>query len=90
MKIYGTSTMKVISKSTTKSKDGQNTYYKLGVLIGSEAGMISCSEEIYNLVQENGTYNFGTVYDDSYKSFRIYNVIFDGSPEKSSPEKASK
>ena len=51
MTILGTSKISVISKVKTPSKDGNTTYYKLGCLVGSEAGMLSCSEDIYNEVE---------------------------------------
>lgn len=75
MNIFGTSKMKVISRSKTQSKDGQNTYYKLGVLVGSEVGMISCSKEIYDFVENEKTYDFETVYNDGFKSFRLNSVL---------------
>lgn len=75
MTILGTSKISVVSKVKTPSKDGNTTYYKLGCLVGSEAGMLSCSEDIYNEVEIGKTYDFETLYNDSYKSFRLNHVI---------------
>ena len=75
MNIYGTSKMTVISKDKQKSKDGTKDYYKLGVLIGSEAGMISCPEEVSKLVEVGKTYDFTTAYNDQYKSFRLTDAL---------------
>lgn len=74
MNIIGQCKIKVISKTHSTNKEG-NTFYKLGVLSGSEVGMISCSEEIYNSVEVDKMYDFVTVYNDSYKSFRLNSVV---------------
>ncbi len=75
MNITGTTKLAVISKSTSQSKDGQNTYYKLGVLSGSEAGMISCSKDIFDVAETGKSYEFETVYNDAYKSFRLNRLL---------------
>ena len=75
MNIKGTSNMKVIAKTTTSSKDGKNTYFKLGIMVGSECGMISCSEDIYKQVEEGKSYTFETAYNDQYKSFRLSELL---------------
>lgn len=75
MTILGNSKIKVISKTTSRSKDGQNTYYKLGVLVGSEAGMLSCPQDIYESVEINKDYEFETAYNDQYKTFRLNRVL---------------
>ncbi len=74
MKLESTMKAEVLVKSTTQSKDGQTTYYKLTVLQGAESGMLSCPEDVYNKVSDRKEYIFDTQYNDEYKSFRIVGV----------------
>ena len=78
MRVIGTSKLTVLSKMENKSQDGTKTYYKLGVLSGSEAGMVSCSEEIFGQVKEGTSYIFDTVYNDQYKSFNLSRLVSNG------------
>lgn len=71
MKLDSTMKAEVLVKSTTQSKDGQTTYYKLTILQGAESGMLNCPEEVYNKVENRKEYIFNTQYNDEYKSFRI-------------------
>lgn len=73
MKITGISRMTVLTKNETKSKDGQNTYYKLGVMCLDDVGMISCNEAVYKNVEAGNIYDFETTYNDQYKSFSVSN-----------------
>lgn len=76
MKIYGQTKAKVLSKAEpTKSRDGQSTYYKLGIQVGSECGMVSVNADIYDFVLTDNPYIFETVYDDQYKSFRFNRLL---------------
>lgn len=63
--------VRVLAKDATASKDGQSTYYKLAVLIGSECGNVSCSKEVYDTVEPDGLYNVDATYNDAYKSFKF-------------------
>lgn len=74
MKLDSTMRAEVLVKSTTKSKDGQTTYYKLTILQGAESGMLNCPEEVYNKVADRKEYIFNTQFNDEYKSFRITGV----------------
>lgn len=74
MKLDSTMEAEVLVKSTTQSKDGQTTYYKLTILQGAESGMLSCPEEVYKKVDDRKEYIFNTQYNDEYKSFRITGV----------------
>ena len=74
MKLDSTMKAEVLVKSTTKSKDGQTTYFKLTILQGAESGMLSCPEEVYNKVTDRKEYIFDTQFNDEYKSFRITGV----------------
>lgn len=75
MNIRGISVMTVLTKFTTDSADGTKKYPKLSVLIGNEAGTLSCSEEIYNTVETGKKYEFETTYNDTYKSFKLSRVL---------------
>ena len=83
------SNVKVLAKEATKSKDGQNEYYKLAVLIGAECGNLSCSKEVFDTVTADNTYNIGATYNDQYKSFKLDTVIpFAPKQDKNSPTTA--
>lgn len=75
MNIASTGKITVISKIATPSKDGTKKYHKLGILTGSEAGMLSCSEEIHNVVEVGRTYEVEYVFNDQYNSFRINRML---------------
>lgn len=63
--------LKVLAKESTKSQDGQNTYYKLAVLSGVEAGNISCSKDVYDLVAPDKLYDIAGIYNTEYKSLKL-------------------
>jgi hypothetical protein len=92
MKLESTMKAEVLVKSTTQSKDGQTTYYKLTILQGAESGMLSCPEDVYNKVSDRKEYIFDTQYNDEYKSFRILGAqeISTKSPATTVPTATSK
>lgn len=67
--------VKVLAKEATTSKDGQNEYYKLAVLIGSECGNVSCTKDVFDNVATDQKYTIGATYNDQYKSFKLDTVI---------------
>ena len=69
--------VKVLAKEATTSKDGQNEYYKLAVLIGSECGNISCSKDVFDSVAPDKKYTLCATYNDQYKSFKLDMVSTD-------------
>ena len=69
-----TQNVRVLAKEATPSKDGQNTYYKATVLIGTEAGSISCTKEVYDLVENDKTYDLTATYNSEYKTFKFEQV----------------
>lgn len=75
MNINGTSTIMVLTKFKTTSADGAKEYPKLSILVGNEAGTMSCSEDVYKAVEMGKTYLFETIYNDVYKSFRLSRVL---------------
>lgn len=63
--------VRVLAKEATPSKDGQSTYYKLAVLLGTECGNLSCSKEVYDEVIPDKLYTVKATYNDQYKSFKL-------------------
>lgn len=76
MKIANQTKCKVLAKNSRTGNDGK-TYYDIAVLCGSEAGNLSCKEEVYNSVTELGDYVFETIYNTEYKSFSIARILQD-------------
>lgn len=75
MKINAVSmNVKVLAKEATLSSDGKNTYYKLAVLVGAEAGNVSCSKEVYDLVEVDKNYDLTAVFNSEYKTFKFERV----------------
>ncbi len=74
MKIANQTKLKVLAKNSRTGNDGK-TYYDVAVLCGSEAGNLSCKEEVYNAVVELGEYIFETIYNTDYKSFSISRIL---------------
>ena len=75
MKINNATRLKVVAKFKQPSKDGTQHYPKISVLSGYEAGTLGCSEEVFEAVAENVTYDFATTFDTEYKSFKLTGVI---------------
>ena len=75
MKIYNTFNALILSSVATPSRDGQNTYYKLSLmdLVSKEAGSISCTKEVAEMITPMKQYECTAVYDNTYSptSFRI-------------------
>ena len=66
--------VKVLTKDLTKSQDGQNTYYKIGIMSGSELGNVSCSKDVFDFVEQDKTYDLSATYNTEYKSFKFDKV----------------
>lgn len=79
MKLQSTAKLRVIAKGEpTKSMDGRSTYYKVTVMQGAEAGQLSVSEELYNLLTADITKEVPLIveYNDQYKSLRVVNIDY--------------
>lgn len=77
MKIQSTAKLQIIAKGEpTKSLDQKSTYYKVTVLQGAEAGQLSVSEDIYNLLNVGETTALVLEYNDQYKSLRVVNIDY--------------
>lgn len=78
MKVYTTFNALVLSTVATQSKDGQNTYYKASLmdLLSNEAGSLSCTKEVADMIVPMTKCECRAVYDNTYSpaSFRITHV----------------
>lgn len=72
---FGATKGLVVGKKTTQSKDGNNTYYKLSIVIDDEAGMFSCSQEVYDHVTPMKQYNMYFLYNEIYKSLSLKRIV---------------
>ena len=76
MKIRGKVQLQVVAKKEEPSKDGTKLYKRLGVMTSDfEVGMLSCKEDIYNMVEAGKSYMFVTVYNDQYNSFSLESAV---------------
>ena len=69
MKLTANARIKVLAKIETKSADGKNTYYKLTVMQGVEAGQHKCTENVFNFVKEGVDYDVEVLIDDAYENY---------------------
>lgn len=81
MKINGTTKFIIAGATATPRKDGSGCFYQLSCIDSEtqEAGMLSCSEEVYALVSSKdfkrySEHEVNTVYDSQYKSMRVTKV----------------
>lgn len=70
MNIQSNGVVTVLAKNERTGSNNQ-TYYNLAVLIGGEAGNLSCTEEAYNDAVPNEENDVVYAYNDQYKSMRI-------------------
>lgn len=76
-KIQNVTKLVVIKKiSNSWEKDGKSgKNFKLIVLQGDNSETFSCTEDVLNSVEEFKEYDFVTVYNKDYESFRIVGLI---------------
>ena len=72
---FGATKGMVVGKKDTKSADGKSTYYKLSIVIDGEAGMISCTEDVFTNADNMKEYNMFFVYNESYKSLSLKKIV---------------
>lgn len=85
MKINSTATLIVLAANETPSFDGKNTYYNLALMQNGEVGNISCTKEVYEVVQHTMPQNVPTQFSlllqntagGKYDGFRIIDVLPD-------------
>ncbi|HIW21060.1 MAG TPA: hypothetical protein H9887_03455 [Candidatus Dorea intestinavium] len=64
----------VINKSSQKNEKNGNIYYGMNVAQQDDAGRISITEEVFNLIEPMKEYLFVAEFNDKYGSFRVVNV----------------
>lgn len=64
----------VINKSSQKSEKNGNIYFGMNVAQQDDAGRISITEEVFNLIEPMKEYLFVGEFNDKYGSFRVVNV----------------
>lgn len=74
MKINGIAKITVLGKEATQSESTGKMGYKLAIMQGSEAGSISCLEDVFNAVKPLYSYNATLTYDDKYNYARLTSV----------------
>lgn len=81
---FGATKGMVVGKKETKSGDGKSTYYKLSIVIDGEAGMVSCSEEVYQDAQVMKEFNMFFTYNETYKSLSLKRILSVGAESSGS------
>lgn len=74
MKIVNMTELLVVGKAEpSKSRDGQNTYYRIACVQNGQACNLSVPQEVYDLIPDGQakTFKFITTFDDKYNSFRV-------------------
>lgn len=74
MKLTGKMALTVLSKEVRHSDSTGKDSYNLAVLQGSEAGSITCTEDVFNGIKPLHTYDFYGTYDDKYNYMKITSV----------------
>lgn len=74
MKIKATVNLIVLGKEARLSESTKKESYQLAVMQGSEAGNISCVEDVYKNVKPFHGYSVNVVYDDKYQYMRVVGV----------------
>lgn len=74
MKFISVIKLTVLGKESSVSETTGKTSYKLAVMQGSEAGSITCNEDVFNAVAPLHSYTFAQTYDDKYNYAKISDV----------------
>ncbi|MCL2717160.1 MAG: hypothetical protein FWE14_00035 [Lachnospiraceae bacterium] len=76
MNVTVSAKISVVTKpEPTLSKDGKSTFYKIGIISGSEVGMLNCSEDVFNKVEPGKEFEVLGHYSTDYKSLRLVNAF---------------
>lgn len=81
MTINANAKIEVLAKNSREGENSQK-FYNLAIMVNGEAGNISCTEDVYNMVTERAENNLVFAYNDKYKSFRAVSVIFGGAESR--------
>ena len=74
MKITANINVTVLGKDSTVSESTGRESYKLAILQGSEAGNISCTKDVFDVVKPLHSYTVAAVYDDKYQYMKLSSV----------------
>lgn len=74
MKIVGKMKITVLAKNSKVNESNGKISYSLTIMQDSEAGAISCSKEVFDLVKTLHSYDFLGTYDDKYGYMKLSNV----------------
>lgn len=74
MKITANINVTVLGKEANISESTGRESYKLAILQGSEAGNISCSKDVFDVVKPMHSYVVAAVYDDKYQYMKLSSV----------------
>lgn len=75
MKIESIINASVMGKQSKLTESTGRTSFSLAIMQGGEAGSVSCTEDVYNLVKPFHSYNLIGVYDDKYNYMRVTGVV---------------
>lgn len=74
MKLTGRMKITVLAKEAKQNETSGKTSYGLTVMQNSEAGSITCTKEVYDVVKPLHSYEFYGIYDDKYSYMKLNNV----------------
>lgn len=74
MKITSFIQVSVLGKESKVSESTGKESYSLAILQGNEAGNISCTKDVFDVVKPLHTYTVSAVYDDKYNYMRVNGV----------------
>lgn len=74
MTIKSHGTALVLAKNSREGSN-RNVFYNLAIMIDSEAGNISCTQDAYDRAEVGKENEVVFAYNEQYKSFRIIDII---------------
>ena len=74
MKLTGRMKITVLAKESKLNETNGKTSYGLTIMQGSEAGSITCTKEVFDVVKPLHTYDFFGTYDDKYSYMKLSDV----------------
>ena len=74
MKLTGRMKITVLAKEARLNETSGKTGHTLTVMQNSEAGSITCTKEVYDLVKPLHSYDFLGTYDDKYNYMKLTDV----------------
>lgn len=74
MKLTGKMKITVLAKESKLNETSGKTSHGLTIMQGSEAGSITCTKEVFDVVKPLHTYDLFGTYDDKYSYMKITDV----------------